>query len=156
MPSITVREYNPESGSLLGNVSTLNFGRVTSGTKSSVKVIDIAFTEVTNVGNLKLGLISSGGLTVNSNPTDIAPDGSASNGHFGIETTAAFDSAKASGPLSRHFAGLNGSVTSGNTNNVSVPTRATNISNYIYLDIEVDSSTTGAGNGAYKIFFDYS
>ena len=155
MPSITVREYNPESGSLLGNVSTLNFGRVTSGTKSSVKVIDIAFTEVTNVGNLKLGLISSGGLTVNSNPTDIASDGSSGNGHFGIETTAAFDSAKAAGPLSRHFAGLNSTVTAGDANNVSVPTRATNISNYIYLDIEVDSSTTGAGNGAYKIFFDY-
>lgn len=156
MPAISVREYNSESGSLLGNVSTLNFGRITSGTKSQVKVVDLAFTEATNVGNLKLGLISSGGLTVNASPTDIAADGSSGSGHFGIEYTSAFDSSKAASPLSRHFAGLNTTVTASNANNVSIPMRATNISDYIYIDIEVDASTVGAGNGSYKIFFDYS
>jgi len=156
MPSITVRQYNAESGALLGNLSTLNFGRITAGTRSSVIVIDIAFTEATNIGNLKLGVISSGGLTINSNPTDIAPDGSAGNGHFGIETTSSFDSSKASGPLSRYFAGLNASVTAGDSNNVSIPTRSDALSNYIYLSIEVDSATMGASQGAYKIFFDYS
>ena len=85
-PSLTIREYHPESGALLGNISTLNFCKLTAGTTSGVKVIDIAFTEVDVVGNIKLGLISSGGLTVNSNPTDIAANGSASNGHFGVET----------------------------------------------------------------------
>lgn len=156
MPNITIREYNADSGALLGNVSVLSFGRVTAGTKSQVKVIDIAFTELTSVGNIKLGLVSSGGLTVNANPSDIAADGSAGNGHFGIESSAAFDSSKASGPLSRHFAGLNTTITAANANNVSISNRSTTLSDYIYLDVEVDASTVGAGNGSYKIFFDYS
>ena len=156
MPSLTVREYHPESGALLGNISTLNFGRVTAGMTSKVKVIDIAFTEVTDVGNIKIGLISAGGLIVNSNPTNIAADGSASNGHFGIESTTAFDSSKASEPLSRHFAGLNGDVTAGNSNNVSIGNRSSTLSDYIYIDIEIGDSDIGAGNGAYKVFFDYS
>lgn len=156
MPNITIRQYNSSSGALLGNVSVVSYGRITSGTKSPVVVIDIAFTDVTNVGNLKLGLISSGGLTVNANPTDIAADGSSASGHFGIESSTAFDSSIASGPLTRHFAGLNTTVTAGDTNNVSIPMRATNISNYIYLDLETDASTIGGNSGAYKLFFDYS
>jgi len=156
MPVLTVREYNPSSGAVLGNISTLNFGRITAGTKSSVKVIDIAFSEVTEVGNIKLGLISSGGLTVNSSPTDIDTDGSSSNGNFGIEYSSSFNSAKASGPLSRHFAGLNSSVAAGDSNNVSIPSRSSSISDYIYIDIQVDASSVGASTGAYKIFFDYS
>jgi len=156
MSTITIREYHPESGALLGNISTLDFGRITAGTHSRIKVIDIAFTDLTYVGNIKLGLISDADLTVNSNPTDIAADGSASNGHFGIESTKDFDSNKASEPLSRHFAGLNGDSTAANTNNVSVGNRSDTVSDYIYLDIEISASNIRAGNGAYKVFFDYS
>jgi len=156
MASITIREYHPDSGALLGNISVLNFGRVTAGTTSRVKVIDIAFTDLTSVGNIKLGLISNADLVVNSNPTDIALDGSAGNGHFGIESTTSFDSNKASAPLSRHFAGLNGTVTAGDSNNVSVGSRSETISDYIYLDIEISASDIRNGNGAYKVFFDYS
>lgn len=156
MPSLTVREYHPESGALLGNISTLNFGRITAGTTSVVKVLDIAFTGLTQVGNIKLGLISTGGLTVNTNPTDLASDGSAGNGQFGIESTETFDSAKASSPLTRHFAGRNSTSTASNTNNVSIGNRSTTISDYIYLDIQVDAASTEAVNGAYKVFFDYS
>lgn len=156
MPNITVREYNPDSGALLGNISTMAFGRITAGTTSAVKVIDIAFTGVTDVGNIKLGLISSGGLTVNTNPTDIAADGSAGNGQFGIESTSEFDSAKASESLNRHFAGLNSGASAGNSNNVSVGNRSATISDYIYLDIQIDAATEGGINGSYKLYFDYS
>ena len=156
MATISIREYNPNSGSLLGNVSVLSYGKITAGTRSSVKCLDIAFTDITNVSNLKLGLISSGNLTVNSNPTDISPDGSSSNGYFGIETTNAFDASKASGSLTRFFAGLNASITAADTNNVAIPMRAANISNYIYVSVQVDSSSTGAGVGSYKLFFDYN
>ena len=119
MSSITIREYNSESGTLLGNVSVLNWGKIVAGTSSRVKVIDIAFSEVTAVGNIKLALISATGLTVNPNPEDINPDGSASNGYFGVESTSDFDGSKASAPLARHFAGLNTSITAANSNNVS-------------------------------------
>ena len=156
MPNITVREYNPDSGALLGNISTMTFGRITAGTTSKVKVIDVAFTGVTDVGNIKLGLIAAGGLTVNSNPTDIASDGSAGNGQFGIESTSVFDSAKASSPLNRHFAGLNSDASAGNSNNVSVGNRSATISDYVYIDIEVDVASTGGINGSYKLYFDYS
>jgi len=155
-PVITIREYNSQSGALLGNVSVLSYGRIAAGTRSSVKCLDIAFTDVTNIGNLKLGLISAGNLTVNSSPTDIAADGSSLSGYFGIEYTSTFDSSKAASPLSRHFAGLNASITAADQNNVSIPTRATNLSDYIYLDIQVDSSSLGTNQGALKIFFDYS
>lgn len=155
MTSITVREYHPESGALLGNISVLNFGKITSGTTSKVKVIGVAFTEITEVGNIKLGLISSGGLTVNPNPEDIAADGSASNGYFGIESTTAFDATKAASPLSRHFAGINTTVTAADSKNVTVGNKTTTISDYIYLDIEIGAASISGGNGSYKIFFDY-
>jgi len=156
MPSLIVREYHPESGALLGNVSTLNFGKITAGTTSAVKVIDIVFSGVTQVGNIKLGLITSGGLTVNSNPTDISGDGSAGNGQFGIESSPSFDSSKASSALTRHFSGRNGDSTASNSNNVSVGSRSSTISDYIYLDIQIDAASTSSVNGAYKVFFDYS
>ena len=158
MPNITIREYHPESGALLSNVNVLNWGKITAGTRSRVKVIDIAFSEVTAVENIKLGIISSGGFNVSSNVADTSnyDDGSVNYGHFGIETAASFDSAKASAPLARYFKGLNATVTAGDSNNVSIPSRSTTLSNYIYLDIEVDASASGSGNGAYKIFFDYS
>ena len=155
-PTITVREYNPESGALLGNVSVLNFGRITAGTHSAVKVIDIAFGDVTSVGNIKLGLISSGNLTVNSDPQDIESDGSASNGFFGIEDSTDFSATTASGPLSRHFAGLNATVTAADERNVTIVNRSDTISGYIYIDVEIGSTNVSAGNGAYKVFFDYS
>ena len=156
MPVITLREYNPESGALLGNVSTLNFGRVTAGTTSIVKVVDIAFTDVTSVSNVKLGLISSGGLTVNASPTDIASDGSSSNGQFGVESSSIFDSSKSTSGLTRFFAGLNSTALAGNTNNVTVGNRSDTLSNYIYLSIQIGVSNVSVGNGAYKVFFDYS
>lgn len=156
MPSITVREFHPESGALLSNITTLKFGRVSSGTHTRVKVIDVAFDDVTSVGNVKIGLVSNAGITVNADPQGIGSDGSSSTGNFGIENTASFDAAKSTETLVRHFAGLNGTAIASNTNNVSIGTRSASVSNYIYLDIKVASSLSGSGNGAYKIFFDYS
>lgn len=156
MPSLTVRQYNPDSGALLSNISTLTYGRITAGTHSRVLVIDIAFSDVTNVGQLRLGLISSAGLTVNTSPTDIDSDGTSSNGYFGVEYSDVFDATKTASPLSRHFAGLNATITSADQYNASIPMRTPTISDYIYLDIEVSSSSTGAGNGSYKIFFDFN
>lgn len=156
MPNITIREYHPESGALLGNISILKFGRVSSGTHTRVKVIDVAFDEVSSVGNIKIGLVSSGGITVNGDPQGISADGSASNGNFGIEDTLIFDAVKSSTPLSRHFAGLNSTASASNANNVSIGSRSSNVSNYIYLDIQVGATLSGAANGSYKVFFDYS
>ena len=156
MPSVTFREYNPENGALLGNISTLKFGEFLRGTHSRVKVLDIAFGGVTAVTNIKLGLITSGGITVNSEPTDIGADGSAANGHFGIETSSSFISSKALSPLTRHFAGSNTDAKSYSEYNVSIGNKSDLTSNYIYLDMDSSNSTTiKNGNGTYKVFFDY-
>lgn len=155
MANITLREYNPENGSLIGNVNSLKFGKLTSGSTTPVKVFDIVFDGVSNVSNLKIGLISSGGITVNVDPQGVSSVG-ATNGNFGIKSSAEFDSSMASGDLDRFFAGLNGTGTSTDSNNVSVGMRSDNISNYIYINMRLSSSISGSANGAYKIFFDYS
>ncbi len=156
MPNICVREYNPESGALLGNITTLKFGRVSAGTNTRVKVIDIAFDGVTSVGNIQLGLISAGGVVVNADPQDPDSNKTTANGNFGVENSSVFDSAKASQPLTRHFAGLNSTASSLSDNNAQIGNRSSVVSNYIYLDINVSSTLAGAVNGAYKVFFDYS
>ena len=156
IPSITVREYHPDSGALLGNISVLNFGKITAGTHSRVKVIDIAFSGVTAVGNIKLGLIANGGITVNENPLNVDENGTSSNGHFGIETSSEFSSSKAASSLVRHFQGVNANVTAGSSNNVTIPNRTKTVSEYIYLDIEPSSTISDKVNGGYKIFFDFS
>ena len=161
LPNMIVREYHPETGSLLGNVTNLSFGRVTKGTHSRVKVIDLAFDSATNVGNLKIGLIADAGVTVNADPQGLEDDGSSSNGHFGIQSSLDFNASTASSTLSRHFAGTNKTITAEDEMNVSIgyPSggmRSSNVSYYIYLDIEVGSLNTSSGNGAYKIFFDFS
>lgn len=156
MPSVTVREYHPESGALLGNISILDFGKITAGSHSRVKVIDVIFDGVSSVGNLKLGIISNGGIVVNEDPEGIASDGTASNGRFGIESSTSFSASKAASSLTRHFAGVNSASEADSQYNVSIGNKSDAISNYIYLDIEIGSGNVLAGNGAYKIFFDYS
>ena len=156
MSTITFREYNPNSGALLSNISTLNFSKVASGTHSRVKVLDIVFSDTTLVGNLKLGIIANGEIVVNPDPQGPFSDGSTTSGHFGIESTATFDASTAASSLTRHFPGLNGTGLSTDANNVSVSMRSANVSYYIYLDIEVGSTDSNvSGNGSYKIFFDY-
>ena len=146
MPSLTVREYHPESGALFGNISVLDFGKITLGTHSRVKVLDIAFSDVSEVGNVKLGLISSGGVTVKSGNI----------GRFGIMSSTEFNSTISSTPVTIHFDGINSTGTASDANNIVIGNRDTTLSNYFYLDIEIGSTNLSAGNGAYKIFFDYA
>lgn len=156
MPKITYRKYHPESGALLNNFSTSSFGKIKPGTHSGVQVFDIAFSEVSSVSNIKIGLISNANLPVNPNPDSQSSDGTTSNGHFGIENTSTFDSSKCSSPLLRHFAGLNTTILSSDPNNVSIEKRSEFVSNFIYIDVELSSNNAKDGNIAYKVFFDYS
>lgn len=146
MPSLTVREYHPETGTLLNNISVLDFGKVTAGSHSRVKVIDIAFQEITQVSNIKIGIIASGGITVNN----------AGIGHFGITSSQDFNASLTASPLSSHFLGANTTGTSADLNNISIGNRNGTLSNYIYLDIELGTTNVTGGNGAYKLFFDYA
>jgi hypothetical protein len=155
MASVTIREYNASTGALIGNVSNLSFGRLVAGSHSPVKVIDFVFTGVSSVSNVKLGLLATGGISVNPSPEGLAADGSASNGRFGIEHSLSFDLSKAAGPATRHFAGVNTSESAADQNNVFIGTRDDVTSQFVYLDIEPATTNLGAGAGTYKVFFDF-
>ena len=157
LPEIVIREYDSETGALVSNMSALAFGRITKGAHSRVKVIDIAFTNVTSVGNLQLGLIGSAGINVSASDVGVVyDDGSVDNGSFGVQSSVEFDATIASQPLTRHFQGINDTAIPDHINNVTVGARTNSLSNYIYLDIQVGSSGTGLRSGAYKIFFDFT
>ena len=156
MSTTTIREYNPASGALIGTVSTMSFGKVSAGAHSRVRVFDIAFGDANTVSNLSIGLISNAEIVVNPNPGSINPDQSSVNGHFGITSSQSFDPTISSQALTSHFAGLNSTGTAADPNNVLVGMKSSTISYYIYLDVEVASESITAGNGAYKLFFDYS
>jgi len=154
MPSITTREYNPTTGALLGNVSSLNFGKVASGSHTTVKVVDFAFTGMTSVSNIRLGIVSST-VDVNATPEDVQEDGSSSNGRFGVMHADTFDLELASGALGRHFAGLNESGMSSDEMNVAIGNRTPTISQFVYLDIELGANDLGPAAAAIKVFFDF-
>lgn len=155
MPSVTIREYNPTTGALIGNISALSFGRVSSGATSPVKVIDFAFSGVTAVSNIKLGITSSGVLTVNESPVGVGEDGSSENGYLGIEHSVSFNPITAEGPLTRHFQGINSTGTGGDANNVEIGKRNDTTSQFVYLDVEIGANRQGLSGGTYKVFFDF-
>lgn len=155
MPSLTTREYNPTTGAFVSNISSLSYGRIVVGTHSPVKVIDFAFTGVTAVSNVKLGLLDSGGVAVNPSPSDIWADGSAGNGNFGCMHSVEFSTQTAQGPLTRHYAGLNASGLASDTKNIKIGQRSDTISQFVYLDMQIGSNDVGQGTGLYKVFFDF-
>lgn len=139
---------------MIGNVSSLNFGKVVAGSHTAVKVIDFAFSGITSVSNVKLGIMSST-LDVNDSPQDLQDDGSSSNGRFGIMHTDAFDKSVAGGNVGRHFAGRNESGLSSDANNVLIGNKSSTVSQFVYLDIELGGNDLGTSSGTYKVFFDF-
>jgi len=154
MTSVTTREYNPTTGALIGNVSSLNFGKIASGSHTAVKVIDFAFSGLTEVTNIKIGILSST-LEVNEYPTDIQSDGSSSNGSFGLMHTDSFNKSLATSSLSRHVAGLNTTGLSSDEFNVLIGNKSDTVSQFVYLDIQLGSNDLGTFAGTYKVFFDF-
>lgn len=156
MPSITTREYNPSTGELIGNISSLSFGRIVVGTHSPVKVIDFAFVGMSLVSNIKLGLINSGGISVNNTPGQTHnSDGSVEQGKFGIRHTVNFDLSVASGPLTRHYDTPVSSGLASDPNNILIGIRTDTVSQFVYLDLNLDNTDLGSSAGVYKIFFDF-
>ena len=155
MPTLTCREYNPATGSFIGNVTSLSFGKTSAGSHTPVKVVDFAFTGVSTVLNVKIALLDAGGLTVNDSPQDVGTDGSSANGGFGIMHSTSFDLATAGGPLTRHFAGLSADG-AGDSNNVEIGTKSDTVTQFAYLDVEIGASDLGQGSALLKVYFDFT
>jgi len=145
MPTATTRQYNPTTGKLIGNIAELEFGHVPLGRVSGVKVIDLSVDDVDAISNVQLQITATDTVPINDSPTDIGSDGSAGNGNFGCEHSADFLSR---GTLSRFFAGEDDPVTVG--------TRASKLSQFVYLNIKMNAVSTGSGSVTYQWLFDYS
>lgn len=152
MPSITTRQYNPLNGALLGNIARLSFGNIPVGATSGTRLVDFAFSGVTSVSNVKLGIMSGGAVQINASPQGIGSDGSASNGSFGIEHSSTFVEKPS---LTRFFAGANASNTSSDANNVLIGTRDSATSQFVWLNLTLGSANLGDDAGTYRIFFDF-
>lgn len=144
MPTVTTREYNPTSGRLIGNVSELDWGNVPLGSASGVKVVDMSVEDVDAISNVRVQIIASDLVPVNPSPTDIQADGSAGNGNFGAMHGTEF---VARSTLTRFFAGLLAPVTVG--------TRSSKVSEYVYMNVKMNVSAAGAGTVSYQWLFDY-
>ena len=153
MAAITTRQYNPINGALIGNISSLSFGNIPVGATSGVRLIDFAFSGVSSVSNVKIGLMSGGNVEINPSPQGVGGDGSAANGNFGIEHSETFVGKTS---LSRFFAGENSTNLSSDANNVAVGTRDSATSQFIWLNVTLGSSNLGDDAGTYRIFFDFT
>jgi len=140
-----VREYNPTTGRLVGNVSAINFGNVNIGEFSPVKVLDLVVQNASLISNVSIEIRNSTSVPVNASPVGIAADGSSSNGNFGVETSDSFVSRNT---LSRFFAGEGQPV--------SVGTRNNNTSKFIYLNAKMAVSSPKSGTVTYRFYFDVS
>lgn len=140
-----LREYNPSTGNLLGVVPGFSFGTINIGEFSFVRVFDIYVPEVSQISNVSLEILSSSKIIVNDSPVDIAADGSAGNGNFGIETSETFVPRQT---LSRFFAGLSMPVTVG--------TRGNNVSKFIYLNLRTAMDKADPGTVVYNYILSHS
>jgi hypothetical protein len=145
MATAITREYNPSTGKVVGNISELKFGHVPIGKSSAVKVIDLVVEGVTSISNVNLQVVSSSSVPVNDSPTGIVSDGSASNGNLGIEHDSDFIPRRT---LSRFFAG--------ESSPVAVGSRSGNVSEYVFLNVKMNATSTGSGKISYQWIFDVS
>jgi hypothetical protein len=143
MATAITREYNSSTGRVIGNISELKFGHVPIGKASAVKVIDLVVEDVTAISNVRLQVVGSDNVPVNDSPTDIDSDGSAGNGNIGIEHDVDFVPRRS---LSRFFAGEDLPVTVGG--------RSNKVSEYIYLNVKMNATSTGNGRISYQWIFD--
>jgi hypothetical protein len=145
MPTAIVREYNPTSGKLIGTINELAFGHIPVGKSSAVKVVDLTVDGVDSISNVKLQITASDFIGVNDSPSGVNSDGSVGNGNFGIEHDTQF---VARGTLTSFFSGLNEPVTVGG--------RTSKTSQYVYLNVRMNSAKVGSGVVSYQWIFDVS
>jgi len=145
MATAIIREYNPTTGRIIGNINQLSFGHVPRGQVSSVKVVDLQVQDADAISNVRLQITSSDTIAVNDSPSDIRADGSAGNGNFGIEHEENFIPRST---LTRFFAGTESPV--------EVGTRSATVSEFVHLNMRMNTSSIGSGSTTYQWIFDIS
>jgi len=148
--TIEVTEYDPESGGALRPLKSLNFDKTSPGKFSTPVVIKMNVKGVQKISDIRLGITKSSlDLTSSGEENE---DGTSATGNFGIEHSSALVEKS---DLTTFFSGINTSSSQANENNVLIDNSTLTESEYVYLNVQMPSSTA-RGYIGYKWFFDFS
>ena len=132
-------DNNQTKGNLFAN--SLTFGTIAPGETSDNVIVLLNIPNSQAIGNVKLGLIDTGGIEF-------------ANNIFGITSENRLDDSVVP---TTYFQGVNTSGTASNSNNIAIGNSKSNVSEYVYLNLNLPSGNTlGEGVIKYKWFFDYA
>ena len=132
-------DNNQTKGNLFA--SSLTFGTIAPGETSENVIVLLNVPNSQAIGNVKLGLVDAGGIEF-------------ANDIFGITSENRLDDSVVP---STYFQGVNTSGTASNSNNIAIGNSKSNVSEYVYLNLNLPSGNTlGEGVIRYKWFFDYA
>lgn len=132
-------DNNQTRGNLLA--SSLSFGTIAPGETSDNIIVVLNVPNSKAIGNIKLGLISAGGIEF-------------ANNIFGITSSAILN---ADTIPTTYFQGVNTDGLASNSYNISINNNKSNVSEYVYLNLNLPSDNTlGEGVIRLKWFFDYA
>jgi hypothetical protein len=142
LPSTTEISNASDSTETIGAVAkTFSFGTIAPNETSKTIPVALFIPEVSAIQNVKLGLVSTGGI-------EFADDlfGVASSSELRYDITP-----------DTYFQGINIDKTSTNIYNVSIPNRDNHNSNYVYLNVKLPvNQPIGTGILRFKWWFEYS
>lgn len=142
LPNATEISNASDSPQTIGALArTFAFGTIAPNEVSKTIVVALFIPKVAGIQNIKLGLISTGGIEF-------------ANDLFGITNSSElrYDIVP-----DTYFQNINLDKTATNAYNISIPNRNLNNSNYVYLNVKLpESQPIGTGIINYRWFFDYS
>jgi len=142
-PTITLREYDNQTGEFVRSTPVLDYGIVLSGNSSGIRVVDFVITGVSAVSNFDITLTNSDGLEVSPSTATVI-NNVADDGNFGIEINTSFIKKTSLGSF---FSALD--------KEISVPMRIPVVTNYISLNILPGTFESADRNVEYNISFDF-
>ena len=120
---------------------SFSFGTIAPGQTSKTVIVSLNIPYVKAIANIKMGLISAGGITF-------------SNSIFGITSSVEL---RDDIVPDNYFQGINTDKTSTNANNISIPNKDNHTSAYVYLNVQVpNDQVIETGIVKMKWFFDYA
>ena len=120
---------------------SLSFGNLAPGETSKTMILYLHVPSATAIVNIRLGLIDSGGLSVQQNT-------------FGVTSQGSIDQNL---EPEEYFSGLNTTGNAADENNVDIANRDFYTSDYVYLNVSLPKNQDfGTGVIRYRWYFDYA
>ena len=109
----------------LSKGSSFSFGSIAPGATSPSLIIALEVPNVNQIGDVQLGLTNIGSITFK-------------NSIFGIQNSATFDNTL---QPTEYFQGVNTNADINSPYNISIGTKDSNTSNYVYLSLNLPSNS---------------